>query len=736
MDEQKKVKKSEVKINRIQGTDGIRGEIELSYAPRVKNYSPLEAFIEKKLLTEKFFLLYAYSASQYLKKTKSSKRKTKIVLGWDPRDTNRLYIDAVKQGIKKAGCDVLSIGIVPTPLVPMFMTYKGADGGIMITASHNPMDQNGIKIFFPFKGLKPLPDDDEIITNMVIENEKLNFESIPEKGKESDNYSEARKLFVDFNLHSENSWVNAGNPFHNVILIVDPANGSYSYLASEIFVRLGFPIVIELNNDIESGNVNHNSGVASLEGHLLITPAMVFESKKSRIKPVFSNHLAIKRIFEEGRARVDEIKNRNIEVSGAVFDADGDRFYRLDYDPFKDKIIVSSGDETAFHQVKYLVESNSKKYKKSLYVNTVESDLLVSQNLELLDVVYDRSPVGDKWILSRTCCCFLLNFASKIKKSVSKKVDKNKIAKLLDEIETILNKGTSSIKDLIVIYDKLCKFKVPKSIENSDNKCIFSVGAEETGHNITEGFLEMPDGKIESIFAGNGLKSAVNTYAATHYLYNKLTAKEYFKKLREPFKRGYKKTFYAYYTDKRLFYKDSPLFLDIKEQLKKVFTDLFNGKNLSFEEILYPEEEDLLYFKVYDSKKTHICSMFMRNSGTEDKTAFYIRGYKKFASIFDQVGQKIIRLIMIKMKNNNSEYAKAENLVLRLLEKKDKSENDLILYLRNRRLIPEGYFNRIFDELKIQNMIEASMRVRKGKEIISFNISEFGIDYLKALNKD
>ena len=59
------------------------------------------------------------------------------------------------------------LGVVPTPLVPLFMLHEKADCGIMITASHNPNDQNGIKLFSSFHGMKPLPLDDLQLSKYV-----------------------------------------------------------------------------------------------------------------------------------------------------------------------------------------------------------------------------------------------------------------------------------------------------------------------------------------------------------------------------------------------------------------------------------------------------------------------------------------------------------------------------------------------------------------------------------------
>ena len=68
----------------------------------------------------------------------------------------------------------------------------------------------------------------------------------------------------------------------------------------------------------------------------------------------FRRHSAILKMFKIGRKHRVEVKRGECRVCGAVFDADGDRFYMIEYEPFSDRLIVLSGDETAVHQMNYL----------------------------------------------------------------------------------------------------------------------------------------------------------------------------------------------------------------------------------------------------------------------------------------------------------------------------------------------------------------------------------------------
>ena len=154
---------------RIQGTDGVRREIKLAKDSECGKQTPQQLFLEKGWITEEFMELYAYCFVKNQSKDKSKLSKTiTIVIGWDPSDSSGIFTEAVVRGVLKAGGKALVRGVVPTPLVPLFMLHEEADGGIMVTASHNPKDQNGIKLFLPFHGVKPLPADDAELTENLL----------------------------------------------------------------------------------------------------------------------------------------------------------------------------------------------------------------------------------------------------------------------------------------------------------------------------------------------------------------------------------------------------------------------------------------------------------------------------------------------------------------------------------------------------------------------------------------
>ena len=144
-------------------------------------------------------------------------------------------------------------------------------------------------------------------------------------------------MFYKFSLAPKNTWVPPElekTLFKNITLVVDAANGSLSEIAAKIFRQVEFGDVIEINSKL-NGDVNLKSGVADLEGKTIITKEMIEKGTG-----IFAKYLAITKLFELGYKHRTSVAKGNQRICGAVFDADGDRFYRLDYDASRDALIV------------------------------------------------------------------------------------------------------------------------------------------------------------------------------------------------------------------------------------------------------------------------------------------------------------------------------------------------------------------------------------------------------------
>ena len=656
--------------DRLQGTDGIRRETKSAKDSECRGSTPLQIFLEKGWITEEFMELYVYCYVKNQKKSAAPKKRT-IVIGWDPRDTSGNFTEAVVRGVRKAGGEAMVLGVVPTPLVPLFMLHNGADGGIMVTASHNPKDQNGIKLFLPFHGMKPLPSDDIDLTRNLL---KQNFDAIkklPLKGGRTDCQQKALALFQHFSLLPENSWIDSPDTLKALILVVDPAFGALTGIAAQIFKEAGVGKVLEVNAE-KNGAVNLRSGVGDLEGCPRITADMI-------LKPagLFHSHKAVVKLFQLGRANQKSAESGRKRIAGAIFDADGDRFFRLEYDPFQDTLWVLSGDETAILQARHLVSRIPGKY--SLYINTVERDLNASASAKSMGLTPLLTAVGDKWILLKIRLALL---QQKLSTLTTHKKLKNKIASLQ-------KKGVTRVADLLNL-----EASIPETQTTTKNDFqVLAVGSEETGHNITTAFLTLPNQKEMSIYSGNGLKSALNTFAATEHLATTLSPKRYIQSVRQPFSPGFKSTLYTYYICQELFCRDSQVWGKVKRLLfQSAKQSGYSAKTRNF-----PDDPDMLYISLSGGK----AGIFVRNSGTENKISVNLRGRKLDAGKLKKIGLEVLKLLFSLLKNRDNLFYKLELYALSQIASRPVIDKELE--------IKNQYKSRLINEMRKQNLIQLSL---------------------------
>ena len=627
---------------RLQGTDGIRREVRPAADPSLKGLSSLDAFLGKGVMTDAFMERYAHAHMVALIRDGELKRGDACVVGWDPRDTAEKYTGAVVRGIRKAGINALVLGVVPTPLVPMYMLNQQAGAALMVTASHNPKAQNGIKIFLSYRGMKLLPENDIQLTRTLLSLGSIR--SKPVKGKRMDKRQEALALFKAFSLDPVNSW-SEGVAFKDIVLVVDPARGSLTGLAAEVFRKAGFGKVIELNNRL-NGDVNLKSGVADLEGHKVITRDMI--TKNSGL---FGQHAAILKLFELGRKHKSQLRSGKLRLCGAVFDADADRFYRLDYHPFKDCLLVLSGDETAFLQAAYLMKRDPKKYKGTVYINTVESDLNTSRAVERQGFQPQLSPVGDKWVLLRIA---LLIIEARLRglKGTQATVLRKRLTRLKQ----------SSALDVSALQKLETQIDRARAGDTAFGSLQFAVGSEETGHNITLGWMTGAEGERQPVFCGNGLKSALNTFAASQHLLAGKSPAQYYAKLEKPFAPGFKGTRYAYHIRQEQFANGSAVWKRVRQCIVKA------GRDRGYRSRVVPfrEDPDMLYIALTSPKGSE-AGVFVRNSGTENKISVNLRGAKSSASALKQIGEQAVRILFMALKDpKNSHYQVEQELLGRM----------------------------------------------------------------------
>lgn len=225
-------------MSNLFGTDGVRG-------------------LANRDLTASLALNLAAAAARVLGGGDSdpgNSRRVQAVVGRDPRASGEFLEAAVCAGLASAGVDVIRVGVLPTPAVAFLTAELNVDFSVMLSASHNPMPDNGIK-FFSAGGHK-LPDavEDEIELAMTQEWEAPVGADV---GRIED-LEGAVDLYVQHLLHS------IPNHLNGIKLVVDCANGSASKAGPLAYRRAGAQVV-ELHSSPNGLNINKNCGSTHLE---------------------------------------------------------------------------------------------------------------------------------------------------------------------------------------------------------------------------------------------------------------------------------------------------------------------------------------------------------------------------------------------------------------------------------------------------------------------------------------
>ncbi|MDP6365059.1 MAG: hypothetical protein QF787_02765 [Nitrospinota bacterium] len=374
---------------RLQGTDGVRGLAAAADHPLASGMDPRKAYLERGVFTEEFAELYAFAAAKWLLESASEGiiSPNAIVVAWDPRDTEGRFYGAIVRAVVRAGARALVTGVLPTPAAAVYMASVGAAGAVVLTASHNPADQNGIKIFLGLGAMKPLPADDEALSARVWETAREETASAAGAGECSDTAAEARAVYSDYIRQLPNCWL-GGADIEGWDLSLDTAGGAWSGFALEILDELVPGCAAEAGY-YANGRVNEGGGVVALEGRSEVGGSEV---------EIIRGHAGLRRLFEAGRARAADLRaGRGFAVCG-VFDADGDRAYTLVYDPFNDSAHVLGGDGAIVLQARFL-KAEEELPAGAVAAVTIESDVGAATALSELGLDVRFLPVGDKWIL-------------------------------------------------------------------------------------------------------------------------------------------------------------------------------------------------------------------------------------------------------------------------------------------------------------------------------------------------
>jgi len=608
---------------RLQGTDGIRGPIQQHLPP---SEHPVKWYLRTGEITPEFFQLYTYSTCCLLRKFGLTELSNIIVVGWDSRDSSGTFNNAAILGILQAGLAPYSVGILPTPAVALHMLATQASAAIVLTASHNPADQNGVKIFLGSSGLKLFPADDESLTEFLLKQpwplpSSSIFHDI------CDASEAAQKNFIAHLLQNQDFEMILDQP-ESINIITDSAFGACQVIVQHF--PKSWSIFQHYNSDC-SNEINRFSGVADLEGTRWLSEQHLKNSQ-------WKNHTALHQLFQNLR------KNPKSLHLSWIFDGDGDRCFILVADSSRQGIHILSGDALML-----LISSDSESKSQNKYIfNTIESDLEASSRILGKKFNLRQCAVGDKWLL-------LEAFDSRIK-TLKEHLQKFSGAKkdLIDDIQKTLVQmkklGRPSAFELTRLWRNLIK-EIPEANQLSTD---FFLGSEESGHVI----LPVTHNK-ELVFLGNGPLVA---FKATEILYKRwlLNPEEFFKNIEALQPQGTRVTLPIYYVVKEKLLE--PRFRDelcqiIQESAGNLYPEFIQDW------INLPEDNELLMLQLKD-KNTLKIAIFIRNSGTEDKLSLYIQGNGISDAALNELSGQIYWHLLCHCKNRNSNWYKSEAQIM------------------------------------------------------------------------
>jgi phosphoglucosamine mutase len=309
------------------GTDGIRGEV------------------GKSPITADFLLKVGWAVGSVLKEQNEN---ASVIIGKDTRVSGYLFESALEAGFLSAGVNVGMLGPMPSPAIAYLTQAFGATAGVVISASHNPYQDNGVK-FFSSKGVK-LSDE----TQKAIE-KKI---SMPMSSVGSASIGKARRYEQALGRYIEfcKSTFDKSCDLSNLKIIIDCANGATYHIAEDVFSELGASVSM-INNTPDGYNINRDCGATD------------------------TKHLQ------------KEVLENNADL-GIAFDGDGDRLIMVDHKGQK-----VDGDELVY------IIANAWKASGDLKSNKVVGTKMTNLGIQLafaeIGVSFIEADVGDRHVMDQ-----------------------------------------------------------------------------------------------------------------------------------------------------------------------------------------------------------------------------------------------------------------------------------------------------------------------------------------------
>ena len=315
-------------MGRLFGTDGVRG---------VAN-SELTSSLAYRLGRAGAYIL-----------SKDNARPV-FIIGKDTRLSGDMLEDALSAGILSVGGNVIKVGILPTPAIAYLVKAYGADAGVVISASHNPFEYNGIK-FFKGDGFKLDDDIEDSIEDIIIRNTDISRDIVGDRiGKRLDADEDAMETYAKF-LEST-----IDVDIKGVKLVLDCANGASYKVAEKVYKDLGADITV-IGNSPDGKNINAGCGSTHPE-------------------------------------KLQSEVVRRGAMLGLAYDGDADRLIAVD-----EKGRIIDGDKLICICAKMMAEKGQ--LKDDLVTATVMSNIGFHKYMEQMGCKVDVTGVGDRYVLEK-----------------------------------------------------------------------------------------------------------------------------------------------------------------------------------------------------------------------------------------------------------------------------------------------------------------------------------------------
>ena len=306
------------------GTDGIRGEV------------------GKAPITADFLLKVGWAVGSVLRESGSAS----VIIGKDTRVSGYLFESALEAGFLSAGVNVGMLGPMPSPAIAYLTQAFGATAGVVISASHNPYQDNGVK-FFSSKGVKLSNDIQKAIEKKI---------SMPMVSVDSATIGKAKRYEQALGRYIEfcKSTFDKSTDLSHLKVVIDCANGATYHIAEDVFTELGASVTM-INNSPDGYNINRECGATDT---------------------VHLQH---------------EVVENGADL-GIAFDGDGDRLIMVDHKGEK-----VDGDELVFIIAK--AWKNRGELKSNIVVGTKMTNLGMRNALSDNGVSFIEADVGDRHVM-------------------------------------------------------------------------------------------------------------------------------------------------------------------------------------------------------------------------------------------------------------------------------------------------------------------------------------------------